>query len=134
MSKVVRQLTLAAALIIVSAVSGLTSAHATYVTWNLALPTGTINSNTSCGSASFCQKYVSGVYDIKATAYYNSGITNTHVSTFTSHNNWTAEALYGKSLAGDEKGLGIASDTTGEHEIMAHTLSRSMSVMRWPKA
>ena len=117
MRKVVRQIALTAALILLSAVSGWTPAQATYVTWNLALPTGTINSNSSCGSTSYCQKYLSGTYDIKANAYYNSGITNTTVSTFTSHSTWTSEKLYGKSLAGDEKGLGIASDPTGDGEI-----------------
>ena len=72
---------------------------------------------TSCGSTSYCQKYLSGTYDIKANAYYNSGITSTTVSSFTSHSTWTSEKLYGKSLAGDEKGLGIASDPTGDGEI-----------------
>jgi PEP-CTERM motif len=53
-------------------------------------------------------------------SYTNSGLTITaggFGNTFSSGIISNATALYGKNDGGDEKGLGLANDNTGEHEI-----------------
>jgi hypothetical protein len=125
MRSFLRQFALAVMLTVGVAVSGLAPAQAAYVTasWNFLSPAGTVN--PGCSTAATCAHTYSpssgsSPYNITATAFYNSGIAPSNIGShqnFTSHTNWTAESLYGKNLGAGEKGLGINSDITGQHEI-----------------
>ena len=97
------RLALVAAPVMWCAFLGLTPAKAaTVVTWTFQSPSGIVSCTPSC-----THDYSQSTYDIFATAFK---------STSGSHA-WQAEALYDKTSSGDEHGLGINSDTTGDHEI-----------------
>src|SRR5664280_21892 len=125
MRSLLRPIALAAALTVAAAVSGLAPAKAAYITatWNFLSPNGTVNSGCTTDSTcahTYSPSSGSSLYNITTTAFYNSGISTPNIiynQNYTSNSNWTAESLYGKNLGGNESGLGIKSDTTGEHEI-----------------
>ena len=81
-------------------VVGSTPANA--VTWNLGTPSGDLGSTHT---------YTVGGFSITAAGFTNS--------TFS-----TAVHLYGKNNGGDEVGLGLMNDPTGEHEISGTSLIR----------
>jgi hypothetical protein len=107
--------------IFVCALTGLTSAKAATVNWNLASPTGeqgTTNTLTS----------VSGGFTVGTAGFTFSG-------SLTSSPTFTAVDLYGKNSPGDpsETGLGLGHtigsnqhqvDSTGDHEIVTNSLVR----------
>src|SRR5947209_1108553 len=62
----------------------------------------TINFNSSTGNLGNSHTYTASGLSVTATGYSASG---------------TQAALYGKNGSGDEKGLGVASDPSGDHEI-----------------
>ncbi len=82
------------------ALMGAAPASATVVNWNLSAPTGTLGTT---------QAYTTGPYTITA-------------SGFTNDTSWTPTALYGKNAGGNEIGLGINSDPSGNGEIWGVTL------------
>ncbi|HEX6784543.1 MAG TPA: PEPxxWA-CTERM sorting domain-containing protein [Sphingomicrobium sp.] len=61
-----------------------------------------INFNSATGNLGTTHTYTSGTLSVVATGYSANGST---------------AALYGKNGAGDEKGLGLAGDPTGDNEI-----------------
>lgn len=81
-----------------------TSAHASVVTWEL---------NSHAGLLGATQTYSVGPSAITITAAGFTDNTFAHTT-----------RLYGKNNSGDEKGLGINSDPTGDHEIWGTTLIR----------
>jgi hypothetical protein len=81
---------------------GLSPAQAAVVTWQLNSPAGLLG-NT--------QTYTVGGATITAAGFSDSSFAS-------------GTALYGKASGGDENGLGIASDPTGNHEIWGNTLIR----------
>jgi hypothetical protein len=94
--------TIASTALIISGLLSLSSAQAAVITWNLASPTGLLG-NT--------QAYTAGGATITAAG-------------FTSNSFATGTALFGKSNGGDENGLGLANDPTGDHEISGTNLIR----------
>jgi hypothetical protein len=77
------------------------STHAATVSWDLSLATGSLGATE---------------------VYTSSGIAITAAG-FTSNFGSTA-ALYGKNASGDEKGLGLLNDPSGDHEIYGSNLVR----------
>ena len=94
-----------AATLVASGVFGVSSAQAVPVTWDFS----SASQCTSCSGSSF--SYTSSGDSITATG-------------FTSHNLNTTTNLFRKTSGGDENGVGIASDPTGDHEIWGTTLIR----------
>jgi len=79
------------------------SAQASVVTWNL---------NSHTGNLGTTEIYTStGGFTITAAGFTSSSFAST-------------TDLYGKNASGDEKGLGINNDPTGDHEIWGSTLIR----------
>ena len=119
MTKLTARLALLA--VFASVLTGLTSANAATVTWNLSSPNGeqgTTNTLTS----------VSGGFTIGTAGFKFSG-------SLTSSPTFTAVDLYGKNTSGDpsETGLGLGNtvgasphlvDPTGNHEIVTNSLVR----------
>jgi hypothetical protein len=81
---------------------GFSSAQAATVAWNLSSSPGLLGNTQT---------------------YTVSGATITAAG-FTSNSFATGTALYGKAAGGDENGLGINSDPTGNHEIWGSTVIR----------
>ena len=92
--------TIASTALIISGLLSLSSAQAAVITWNLDSPAGLLG-NT--------QNYTAG------------GVTITAAG-FTSNSFSTATALFGKANGGDENGLGLSNDRTGDHEICGTNL------------
>ena len=115
MKKTTARFALAAALFSSCALVGLTPAKATTITinWNLSSP-----GNTDPGpTETFSQTVSSTTYILGAAGF---SFPNPLPTTGT----FTAIDLYNKAGTGDEKGLGINIDPTGDHEIYAKTLVR----------
>jgi PEP-CTERM motif len=91
--------------LIASGIFGISSAQAVPVTWDFS----SASACTSCSGSSFT--YTSSGDSIIATG-------------FTSHSLNTTTNLSRKTSGGDESGVGIASDPTGDHEIWGTTLIR----------
>ena len=93
-----------AAVVLASAILGSIAAPAgaTTITWDLSSPTGNLGNTHT---------YTSGAYSIVAKGFNNNNAMNP----------WATADLYGKHDGGDENGLGINSDPTGEHEIYKGT-------------
>jgi hypothetical protein len=85
---------IASAALIILGLLGLSSAQAVEVTWNLDSPLGLLGTT---------QTYTAGGATITAAGFASSLTTPT--------------ALFAKNLGGDEIGLGLNNDPTGEHEI-----------------
>jgi hypothetical protein len=92
--------TLALAALAAVGVMGLSSAQAAVVTWSLNSPSGLLPTT---------QNYTSGGITITA-----AGFTGAFAPT----------ALYGKNGSGDEIGLGLNNDRSGDHEISGTSLIR----------
>jgi hypothetical protein len=96
---------LIAATLIASGILGVSAAQAVPVTWDFS----SASQCTSCSGSNF--------------TYTSSG--NSIIATgFTSHSLNTTTNLFRKNSGGDENGIGIASDRTGDHEIWGTTLIR----------
>ena len=91
--------------LIASGILGVSSAQAVPVTWGFS----SVSECPSCSGSSFT--CTSSGDSIIATGFSN-------------HNLNTTTSLFLKNSSGDEKGLGIASDPTGDHEIWGTTLIR----------
>lgn len=78
--------------------------RAATVTFNFDTCGNGVTTNASCGSST---TYTSGGFTITATAFPAPG---------------SAGTLYAKNTGGDELGLGLTNDTTGDHEITAGSL------------
>jgi hypothetical protein len=78
----------------------LSSAQAAVVTWSLNSPTGVLPTT---------QNYTSGGITITAAGFTGA---------------FSPTALYGKNGSGDEKGLGLNNDPSGDHEISGTSLIR----------
>ena len=100
MLKVALRVASAITLVSISAIVGLAPAKAATISWNFSPSEGHAAGNLSCAPCTYSE----GGYSITAEA-------------FTSTQTWTAEHLYEKTGSGDEHGLGINSDPTGDHEI-----------------
>jgi hypothetical protein len=87
---------------VLCAMVGTAPARATTITWDLSSPTGNLGNTHT---------YTSGAYSIVAKGFDNNN----------SMNPWQTADLYGKNDGGDESGLGINSDPTGDHEIYTGT-------------
>jgi hypothetical protein len=93
---------IAAAALIYSGVAGISSAQAVPVTWNFDVCGG-------CTGSTF--SYTSSGNTITATGYTDNTFQHT-------------TALFAKNNGGDENGIGIASDPTGDDEIYGSRLVR----------
>jgi hypothetical protein len=93
---------IAATAIIAAGMLGVSSAQASTITWNL---------NNLVGVLPTSQNYTS------------SGITITAAG-FTNSNFASAVNLFGKNNGGDEVGLGLNNDPTGQHEISGANIIR----------
>jgi hypothetical protein len=91
--------TLLAAALVGASLLGLAQAKAAVITWDLGVPTGLLG---------VTQNYTAGSPPVTITA---TGFTN---GTFIPANQ---TALFGKNGGGDEVGLGLNDDPSGEHEI-----------------
>jgi PEP-CTERM motif len=94
-----RLLGVAAALV---ASVGFSAAQATPVTWDLSSPSGLLGMTHS----------------------YSAGGATITAAGFTDNSFTAATALFAKAAGGDENGLGLASDPTGNDEIWGHTVIR----------
>jgi PEP-CTERM motif len=92
--------TVASAALAVMAVMSLSSAQAAVVTWSLNSPTGLLSTT---------QNYTSNGITITAAGFTGA---------------FSPTALYGKNGSGDEKGLGLNNDRSGDHEISGTNLIR----------
>jgi PEP-CTERM motif len=91
-----------AAAAVIASLFGASSSYAATVTWGFGSPTGNLGTT---------EVYSSGGISITAAGFTNSGFGTTAV-------------LYGKSAGGDEIGLGMLADPSGDHEIFGHYLVR----------
>ncbi len=96
--------TVCAAAVVAASIAGAASANANVV-WDLSSQAGNLGSSAS---------YTAGGYTITATGWMGS---TASCSSPTYCAPFTATSLYGKTDSGDESGLGIANDPSGEHEI-----------------
>ena len=113
MKKITARFALAAALFSSCALVGLTPAKATTINWNLSSPGNTDPGNTE----PFSQTISSTTYTLGAAGFsFPNPLPTTGA--------FTAINLYNKAGSGDEIGLGINNDPTGDHEIYAKTLVR----------
>ena len=113
MKKATARFALATALFSSCVLVGLTPAKATTINWNLSSSGNTDPGNTE----NFSQTVSSTTYILGAAGFSFSNSLPT-TGTFTAIN------LYNKAGGSDENGLGINSDSTGDHEIYAKTLVR----------
>lgn len=88
------------ALLAVAALATATAGQAVPVQIGFTSPVGDVHSNT--------QTYSNGSYSVKAYGYSNFNF---------STNTGTANNLYDKNNGGDENGLGLLGDPSGNHEI-----------------
>ena len=92
--------TIASAALAIAGFVSLSSAQAATVTWSFNSPTGVLPTT---------QNYTSNGITITAAGFTGS---------------FNATALYGKNASGDEKGLGLNNDPSGDHEISGTNLIR----------
>jgi hypothetical protein len=116
MKKTTTRFALATALFGSCALAGLTPAEAATVTWDL---TTCDTSNAGCSPA--VQNHDPGTTE---TFKPTSGPAGDVLSAAGFTSSFTAIDLYNKEGGGDENGLGIKSDPTGDHEIYANTYVR----------
>lgn len=103
MLSLIRSSLLLGAMVCASALNmAVTPAHASIITWDLSGP------NVALGTS---QTFTAGGFTITA-----AGFTNPTFS--------TGVNLYEKNLGGDEKGLGLVNDPSGDHEITGTNLIR----------